>query len=82
MPPREDIKKIKARLEGAFRPLHSVAEVWDYEQKLRLKVFDQNDQGVVQISKSVPRHLSDQDIQDIIEQVRAQLQAKGFILIN
>ncbi|KAF0214413.1 MAG: hypothetical protein FD174_4357 [Geobacteraceae bacterium] len=43
-------------VEIAFRPLCCVTEVWGYEQKLRFKVFDCADRGVVLGSR--PRALS------------------------
>jgi hypothetical protein len=78
----EEIKKIKVRLEDAFNPLRCVAEVWDYKQKLRFKVFDHNDQGIIEMPEIVLRDLSDESrLQDVIRDARAQVQAKGFVLI-
>jgi hypothetical protein len=54
----EEIKKIKVRLEDAFNPLRCVAEVWDYKQKLRFKVFDHNDQGIIEMPEIVLRDLN------------------------
>ena len=36
------VTKIKAELEGAFKPLHCIAQVYDTGQKLRFKVFDRD----------------------------------------
>jgi hypothetical protein len=78
----EEIEQIKVRLEGAFKPLRCVAEVWDYKQKLRLKIFDHKDQGIFEMRDIVIRHLGDEGrLHDIIQDVRAQVQAKGFVLI-
>ncbi len=78
----EEILKIKVRLEGAFKPLRCVAEVWDYKQKLRFKVFDPNDQGIIEVPEIVLRELSNESqIQEVIQQARAQVQDKGIVLI-
>ena len=36
--------EVKAAVEAAFKPLRCVAEIWDYGQKIRFRVFDPDDQ--------------------------------------
>lgn len=40
--------EIKTIVESAFRPLRCVSEFWDYDQKLRFKVFGPDDKGIVE----------------------------------
>jgi hypothetical protein len=76
----EKIQNIKARLEGAFKPLRCVVEVWDYKQKLRFKVFDDND-GIIEMPEIVLRDLSSEShLQGVILEARARVQAKGIVL--
>jgi hypothetical protein len=78
----EEIEQIKVRLEGAFKPLRCVAEVWDYNQKLRFKVFDHNDQGIIEMSEIVLGDLSDESrLQDLVQRTKEHVQAQGFVLI-
>lgn len=77
----QQIGQIKVRLEGAFKPLSCVVEVWDYKQKIRLEVFDHQNGGVIKIQEIVLRHLSDVGyLDDVIQHVRARVQARGFTL--
>jgi hypothetical protein len=78
----EEIQQIKLRLEGAFKPLRCVAEVSDYKQKISFRIFDHKNQGVFEIRNIVLRHLSEEArLQVLIQDVRAQVQAKGFVLV-
>jgi len=79
----ENINNIKFRVEGAFKPLRCVAEIWDYKQKLRFKVFDNDNHGIIEIPSIVLRDLTDESrLQDVIEQTREQVKSKGFVLIG
>jgi hypothetical protein len=77
----EKIQDIKARLEGAFKPLRCVVEVWDYKQKLRFKVFDDNDEDIIEMPEIVLRDLSNEShLQDVIQEARARVRPKGIVL--
>lgn len=39
--------QIIERTESAFLPLRCVAEIWDYQKKLRFRTFDKSDSKVV-----------------------------------
>lgn len=73
--------EILGAVESAFRPLRCVAEVWDYEQKLRFKVFDQNDRGVVEVLGLVLHDVRDKsNLKSVLAQARAEVEEKGFHL--
>ena len=77
MQTNENLKKINARLEGAFKPFRCVAEFWDYEQKLRFKVFDKNDQCIIEMTQIPVRELMDESyLEDLIEHTRAEIQSQ------
>jgi len=77
----EQIEIIKQRLEGSFNPLRCVADVWDYKQKLRFKVFDETDRAIIEVPEIVLRDVAEENrLGDLVEQVRAQVQARGFVL--
>ncbi len=44
---------ICSRIEAAFSPHRCVAEVWDYGQKLRFKVFGFNDEPLITMAEVV-----------------------------
>src|SRR5918996_609390 len=46
-------EKIKAKIQDAFRPLRCVAEIWDYDYKLRFKVFNEQGEGVIEVPEVV-----------------------------
>ena len=52
-------EQIRDAVEGAFKPLRCVAEIWDYNEKLRFKVFDADDHTAIQAPRLVLRGLRD-----------------------
>lgn len=73
--------EIKIAVEAAFRPLRCVAEVWDYEQKLRFRVFDSNDRGVLTVPSLVLRDLRDRsNLRSVLSTARLTVEEKGFRL--
>gem|GEM_PF-2040712 len=74
-------EEIKAIVETAFKPLRCVAEVWDYDQKLRFRVFDEKDRGIVRLPSLVLRNLRDESqLRDVLSVVRERVQERGFHL--
>ena len=81
MQTKEDLLKIKGEIQAAFAPLRCVAEVYDYQTKLRFKVFDPNDNGVLERTGIALRDLRDRSgLHHLIQDARAWVQDKGFIL--
>jgi len=73
--------EIKAIVDAAFKPLRCVAEVWDYDQKLRFKVFDERDRGIVEVPRLVLRNLQDDSqLRDVLTEARRWVIEKGFRL--
>ncbi len=73
--------EIKIAVEATFRPLRCVAEVWDYDQKLRFRVFDSNDRGVLRVPSLVLRELRDKsNLKSVLSAARATVEEKGFRL--
>ena len=73
----EEIETLRVRLEGAFKPFRCVAEVWDYNRKLRFKVFDNNNRSIIEVPQILLRALIDEsNLQDLIEQARAQIHSR------
>lgn len=61
-------------LQTEFLPRRCVAEIWDYEQKLRFRVFDDQEKPVVTMEEVVfdsIRHES--ALQDLCDQVKLRI---------
>ena len=68
-------------VEGAFRPLRCVAEIWDYDDKLRFKVFDENNNSIIERPLLVLRELADEKtLSEFLRLIRTQVEEKGFTL--
>lgn len=77
----DEIEKIQLRLEGAFKPLRCVVEIWDYKDKLRFKVFDKNNKGILEMPNvSLDSLSSAGDLEDLIQSVTQEITAKRFTL--
>jgi len=73
--------EIKAIVGAAFKPLRCVAEVWDYDYKLRFKVFDEQERGIVEVPGLVLRNLRDESqLRDVLTATRQRITEKGFRL--
>lgn len=74
-------EEIRDAVEKAFRPLRCGAEIWDYDQKLRFRVFDDRDQGIVRVPSLVLRELrSKSNLRSVLSSARAVVEEKGFHL--
>ena len=72
---------IVARIQQAFRPLRCVAVIWDYDAKLRFKVFDPQDRGVIEVPSVVLRDIREwQNLKSLLNQARVEVENKGFRL--
>jgi len=74
----EDIKSV---VEGAFFPLRCGVEIWDYQDKLRFRVFGPGGKPLINFPKLVLRHVrSEKSLASIIGQVRERIEARGHTL--
>ena len=73
--------EIKMIIEDAFRPLRCVAEVRDYEQKLRFKVFGPDDKGIVEVPEIVLSEVRERNqLRETISRFRKRVEERGFSL--
>ena len=71
-------KDICIFLQAAFLPLRCVTEVWDYDQKLKLKVLDAGDKTLVSIESIVLSSIRDaSSLNGLCENVRVGLDVKS-----
>lgn len=74
-------EEIKAIVEGAFAPLRVGVEIWDYQSKLRFRVFDTDDQPLIGFPKLVLAELrADTVLRGVIEETRERLTDRGIAL--
>ncbi|MGK2871228.1 MAG: hypothetical protein ACSLFL_03115 [Alphaproteobacteria bacterium] len=67
----EDICKF---VQTAFLPRRCVAEIWDYEHKLRFRVFDEQDKPVVTMEKVVLDYFRHEHIlQELCDQIKLRI---------
>lgn len=73
-------EEVLTTIENAFVPLRTVAEVWDYNAKVRFRVFDQSKGAIVSMSHLVLSKVSEKEnLNSILAQVRAHLCSKGHL---
>jgi hypothetical protein len=70
-----DVDKVAEALRSAFGPLDCGVEVFDFEQKLRFRIFDANGKAVLRV-----RQMLTEGLRSAIKEVRNRLKAKGFEL--
>jgi hypothetical protein len=74
-------QQVRSAVEAAFSPLRCVAEIWDNDQKLRLRIFDSNDKIVLTCPEQILGAVRDvESLRAFLEMVRAQVRSKGHSL--
>lgn len=73
--------QIVYKVEGSFKPFRCVAEIWDYDSKLKFKVFSKQDQGIIEMQNIVLSGIrQESSLNNILSQVRLRIQDKGYTL--
>ena len=68
-------------LEKSFTPLRCVAEVWDYGERIRFRVFDAEDEPLLTVEELGRKHFSKPaELQAVISIARARLTELGNVL--
>jgi hypothetical protein len=71
----ETVIKIKAELEGAFKPLDCRVQVYDAGEKIRFKVLDRDYDTACEMADLSLRTLLDQTVlSEVIQRARKQIQ--------
>lgn len=73
--------EVIASIRSAFLPLRCGIEVFDYEQKIRFRVFDDRDNVVLavpEVKLSLAR--SPTDFSDFLREARKLVEEKGYTL--
>lgn len=74
-----DPNEVVKSLESAFSPYRCVAEPWDYGQRIRVRVFDQNDSPIVSFPEEKLKPLLEpRNLESFIITIRNRLIEKGF----
>lgn len=57
---------ICSRIEAAFPPYRCVAEIWDYGQKLRFRIFGPNDEALITMAEVVVSSVRDSSALELL----------------
>jgi len=75
-----DNAEIKMIVEGAFHPLRCVAEIHDYDMKLRFRVFDVDNPLLVFPEEVLAGLRDDTALEALIRSARDCLERRGYSL--
>ena len=68
-------------IESAFAPLRCVAEPWDYEYRIRFRVFDDNDEPMLRMDEVLrPTFQDAKSLESLLNQVRDRVAHEGIEL--
>jgi hypothetical protein len=74
-------EEVICKIESAFKPLRCVAEIWDYDQQVRFRVFDNEDRAVVTFPRESLSSLRNEvALAAVLSSARSAVQRKGFRL--
>jgi len=75
-------EKIKQILEASFSPFRCVAELYDFDERIRFRVFDKNNKAIITISeKIINEKFSDTSLKSIIKSTKNEIKKKGYDII-
>jgi hypothetical protein len=75
------LESVVRSIEAAFKPLRCVVEVFDYEHRIRFRVFDNDDNPVLTVGEALVRRACDPGgLKTIVSECRDRLERKGFKL--
>ena len=70
--------QIITQVEAAFEPLRCVAEIWDYGEKLRFKIFDINGNDLHEVKYIVLRDVRNSvNLNIVVENARDKISNRG-----
>ena len=71
------LAEIKAKIDDAFKGLHCRTQVYDYGQKFRFKILDQDHDTAFEISDVPVRDLADDSyLTEIIQAAKSHIEAR------
>jgi hypothetical protein len=75
------LETVVQSIESAFEPLECVVEVFDFQRRLRFRVFDPSDNPLFTMSEILVRSMSDPGgLNTIVTECRSRVEQKGYIL--
>lgn len=76
-----ELETVVRSIESAFKPFECVVEVFDYEHRIRFRVFDQNDKPLLTMSEALVRRVRDPGgLNTIVTECRAKVERRGHKL--
>lgn len=69
------------RIEASFKPFRCVAQMWDYDAKVRFRVFNEMDEGIATVPKLPFRVARNEKLlRGVLNAVRAGIGSRGYIM--
>lgn len=76
-------EQIKECIENAFSPLKCVAEIWDYEHRIRFKIFDARDNCILEMPELILGSVRDEaQLRMVLLAARERVEKRGITLSN
>lgn len=71
--------EIKQSIIKGFLPYRCVAELWDYEDKIRFRVYDENNKPIITIPELEVNAIKNQsELESLIKFYKAEIKNLGF----
>lgn len=75
------LETVVQAVEAAFKPLRCVVEVFDYEHRIRFRVFDKDDNPILTMEEALVRRMQDPGgLNTIVSECRSRIERKGIKL--
>ena len=76
-----DLNTVVRSIESAFKPLECVVEVFDYEHRIRFRVFDPDDKPLLTMREALVGRLCDPGgLKTVVAACRSRVERKGYDL--
>lgn len=68
-------------IESAFRPLRCTAQVWDYGERVKFRIYTPEGDPLIEYPEEILHDISAPDVlEQFIQDVRGDVEASGFRL--
>ncbi|NIV92436.1 hypothetical protein GWN42_06430 [candidate division KSB1 bacterium] len=74
------LDEIKGIIESAFAPYRCVIEFWDYDERVRFKVYDTSNVQIIAVPELEIHEVDKAELESILYPYQEEIRRKGFSL--
>ena len=75
-------EEIKQKLEASFNPYRCVVELWDFNDRIRFRVFDKNNETIITVPEIIitNKTFNDSSLASLIKKTKEEIKKKNYAI--